>query len=42
MACEKLGERRSAIDAYRRAVEMERLGGLETDAGELLRGLEQH
>ena len=36
MACEKLGERRTAIDAYRRAVELERRGGMETDAEERL------
>ena len=39
MACEKLSERRAAADAYRRAVEMERRGGRETDAKERLQDL---
>ncbi|CAN5486400.1 hypothetical protein BH20ACT15_BH20ACT15_14590 [soil metagenome] len=40
-ACEGIGERTEALDAYRRAAEMEELGGLETDAPDRLRELEE-
>jgi len=40
-ACEGLGERTEARDAYRRAAEMEELGGFETDAPDRLRELEE-